>query len=271
MPVSWDGDNETGFKVEIQVDAWDRHRLLEDLSRTFAEAGINIVEARCLVQHPMTRNRFVIEVGPLARRHPGAEGRDQPPARDRQRLRRLPRHPSRGIARVAASTRSRPRARGHARGQPARRPRRPARRVARSRRGRGRRGRRRQLGQHPAARRARRLPTGGLVRAERGLRGAAGPGADTRARPRPVRSRGDARRPVAIPDTEPTRTSRRGGLVARSGGLPRDGLGAADLRARADRHAQRLPAAPRPVAAARGRAAAASSASTRRARSAPPR
>ena len=28
---------------------WDRHRLLEDLSRTFAEAGINIVEARCIV------------------------------------------------------------------------------------------------------------------------------------------------------------------------------------------------------------------------------
>ena len=38
VPVSWDGDNETSFKVEIQVDAWDRHRLLEDLSRTFAEA-----------------------------------------------------------------------------------------------------------------------------------------------------------------------------------------------------------------------------------------
>jgi len=63
VPVSWEGDNETGFKVEIQVDAWDRQRLLEDLSRTFAEAGINIVEARCLVQTPMTRNRFVIEVG----------------------------------------------------------------------------------------------------------------------------------------------------------------------------------------------------------------
>jgi GTP pyrophosphokinase len=28
-----------------------------------AEAGINIIEARCLVTHPMTRNRFVIEVG----------------------------------------------------------------------------------------------------------------------------------------------------------------------------------------------------------------
>jgi GTP pyrophosphokinase len=63
VPVSWDGENETGFKVEIQVDAWDRHRLLEDLSRTFAEAGINILEARCQVQHPMVRNRFVIEVG----------------------------------------------------------------------------------------------------------------------------------------------------------------------------------------------------------------
>ena len=62
-PVSWDGDNETSFKVELQVDAWDRHRLLEDLSRTFAEAGINIVEARCIVSHPMVKNRFVVEVG----------------------------------------------------------------------------------------------------------------------------------------------------------------------------------------------------------------
>ena len=62
VPVSWDGDNETSFKVEIQVDAWDRHRLLEDLSRTFAEGGINIVEARCIVEQPMVKNRFVVEV-----------------------------------------------------------------------------------------------------------------------------------------------------------------------------------------------------------------
>ena len=61
--VHWEGGHKTAFRVELQVDAWDRHRLLEDLSRTFAEAGINIVEARCLVQHPMTRNRLVIEVG----------------------------------------------------------------------------------------------------------------------------------------------------------------------------------------------------------------
>jgi GTP pyrophosphokinase len=62
-PVSWEGVNETSFRVELQVDAWDRTRLLEDLSRTFAEAGINILEARCIVDHPMVKNRFVVEVG----------------------------------------------------------------------------------------------------------------------------------------------------------------------------------------------------------------
>ncbi len=63
VPVHWEGDHETAFKVEIQIDAWDRHRLLEDLSRTLAEQGINIVEARCLVNRPMVSNRFVVEVG----------------------------------------------------------------------------------------------------------------------------------------------------------------------------------------------------------------
>jgi GTP pyrophosphokinase len=61
--VSWEGVNETSFRVELQVDAWDRTRLLEDLSRTFAETGINIIEARCIVDHPMVKNRFVVEVG----------------------------------------------------------------------------------------------------------------------------------------------------------------------------------------------------------------
>jgi guanosine-3',5'-bis(diphosphate) 3'-pyrophosphohydrolase len=62
-PVSWDGDAETSFQVEIEVQGWDRHRLLEDMSRTFAEAGINIIEARCTDNHPMIRNQFVVEVG----------------------------------------------------------------------------------------------------------------------------------------------------------------------------------------------------------------
>ena len=63
VPVSWDGENVTSYRVELQVDAWDRTRLLEDLSRTFAEAGINILEAYCTTKHPMVRNRFVVEVG----------------------------------------------------------------------------------------------------------------------------------------------------------------------------------------------------------------
>ena len=61
--VSWDGDNVASYRVELQVDAYDRIRLLEDLTRTFAEAGANILEARCTTKHPMVRNRFVVEVG----------------------------------------------------------------------------------------------------------------------------------------------------------------------------------------------------------------
>jgi GTP pyrophosphokinase len=61
--VKWKGDNETSYRVELQVDAWDRTRLLEDLSRTFAEAGVNILEAKCSTKHPMVKNRFVVEVG----------------------------------------------------------------------------------------------------------------------------------------------------------------------------------------------------------------
>jgi len=63
VDVHWEGDHAQAFKVELQIDAWDRHRLLEELSRTLAEAGINIVEARCTVNSPMVSNRFVVEVG----------------------------------------------------------------------------------------------------------------------------------------------------------------------------------------------------------------
>jgi GTP diphosphokinase / guanosine-3',5'-bis(diphosphate) 3'-diphosphatase len=64
--VEWEGDSTASLRVELQVDAWDRTRLLEDLSRTFAESGINILEARCTVVHPMVKNRFVVEVGDTA-------------------------------------------------------------------------------------------------------------------------------------------------------------------------------------------------------------
>ncbi len=62
-PVAWEGDAETSFRVEIEVQGWDRHRLLEDMSRTFADAGINILDGHISVVHPMVRNRFVVEVG----------------------------------------------------------------------------------------------------------------------------------------------------------------------------------------------------------------
>jgi GTP diphosphokinase / guanosine-3',5'-bis(diphosphate) 3'-diphosphatase len=63
VDVGWEGENEASYRVELQIDAYDRTRLLEDLSRTFSEAGINIVGASCTTNHPMVKNRFVIEVG----------------------------------------------------------------------------------------------------------------------------------------------------------------------------------------------------------------
>ena len=63
VEVGWEGENEASYRVELQIDAYDRTRLLEDLSRTFSEAGINIIGATCTTNHPMVKNKFVIEVG----------------------------------------------------------------------------------------------------------------------------------------------------------------------------------------------------------------
>jgi GTP diphosphokinase / guanosine-3',5'-bis(diphosphate) 3'-diphosphatase len=63
VDVSWEGENESSYRVELQIDAYDRTRLLEDLSRTFSEAGINIIGATCTTNPPMVKNRFVVEVG----------------------------------------------------------------------------------------------------------------------------------------------------------------------------------------------------------------
>ncbi len=64
-PVSWGGVNQQSFRVEIAVDAWDRPRLLEDLSRAFAENGVNIVSANCAMEDQMVHDRFTVEVGDL--------------------------------------------------------------------------------------------------------------------------------------------------------------------------------------------------------------
>ncbi len=63
VEVGWEGENEASYRVELQIDAYDRTRLLEDLSRTFSEAGINIIGAACTTNHPMVKNKFVVEVG----------------------------------------------------------------------------------------------------------------------------------------------------------------------------------------------------------------
>ncbi|HET6692035.1 MAG TPA: bifunctional (p)ppGpp synthetase/guanosine-3',5'-bis(diphosphate) 3'-pyrophosphohydrolase [Miltoncostaeaceae bacterium] len=62
-PVSWGGANQQSFRVEIAIDAWDRVRLLEDLSRAFAEAGVNIISANCTMDDGMVHDRFTVDVG----------------------------------------------------------------------------------------------------------------------------------------------------------------------------------------------------------------
>src|SRR5438270_2953720 len=62
-PVSWDGGSSQSFRVQIAVDSWDRPRLLEDVARTFAEHGANIVSYGGTVEDQMARNWYVAEVG----------------------------------------------------------------------------------------------------------------------------------------------------------------------------------------------------------------
>ena len=62
-PVEWEGGTTQSFRVHIAVDSWDRPRLLEDVARTFAEHGANIVSYGGSVEDQMARNWYVAEVG----------------------------------------------------------------------------------------------------------------------------------------------------------------------------------------------------------------
>jgi GTP diphosphokinase / guanosine-3',5'-bis(diphosphate) 3'-diphosphatase len=62
-PVDWDGGASQSFRVQIAVTSWDRPRLLEDVARTFAEHGANIVEYGGHVEDQMAKNWYVAEVG----------------------------------------------------------------------------------------------------------------------------------------------------------------------------------------------------------------
>ncbi len=61
--VEWDGGATQSFRVQIAVDSWDRPRLLEDVARTFAEHGANIVEYSGHVEDQMAKNWYVAEIG----------------------------------------------------------------------------------------------------------------------------------------------------------------------------------------------------------------
>ena len=61
--VEWEGGASAGFLVQIAVDAWDRARLLEDVARTFAEHGANIVSYGGTVEDGMAKNWYTAEVG----------------------------------------------------------------------------------------------------------------------------------------------------------------------------------------------------------------
>jgi GTP diphosphokinase / guanosine-3',5'-bis(diphosphate) 3'-diphosphatase len=62
-PVEWDGGSTQSFRVQIAVDAWDRPRLLEDVARTFAEHGANIVSYGGTVEDQLAKNWYTAEVG----------------------------------------------------------------------------------------------------------------------------------------------------------------------------------------------------------------
>jgi GTP pyrophosphokinase len=61
--VHWDAQASSPLRVEIQVEAYDRNRLLEDISRTFSESGVSIITAQIHTgRDNMVRDRFVFEV-----------------------------------------------------------------------------------------------------------------------------------------------------------------------------------------------------------------
>src|SRR6185312_12521654 len=63
--VEWDGSGTKSFRVQIAVSSWDRPRLLEDVARTFAEHGANIVSYGGVVEDQLAKNWYTVEVGDI--------------------------------------------------------------------------------------------------------------------------------------------------------------------------------------------------------------
>jgi GTP diphosphokinase / guanosine-3',5'-bis(diphosphate) 3'-diphosphatase len=65
-PVDWSGEQTKSFRVQIAVTSWDRPRLLEDVARTFAEHGANIVSYGGVVEDQLAKNWYTAEVGDIS-------------------------------------------------------------------------------------------------------------------------------------------------------------------------------------------------------------
>jgi len=64
--VHWDSQTKAPLRVEIQVEAYDRSHLLEDISRTLSESGVSIIAAQILTaRNNMVKDRFVFDVPEL--------------------------------------------------------------------------------------------------------------------------------------------------------------------------------------------------------------
>ncbi len=64
--VEWSGDGTQSFRVQVAVTSWDRPRLLEDVARTFAEHGANIVSYGGVVEDQLAKNWYTVEVGDVS-------------------------------------------------------------------------------------------------------------------------------------------------------------------------------------------------------------
>ena len=62
-PVEWDGDGDEVVPRPDRGHSWDRPRLLEDVARTFAEHGANIVSYGGVVEDQLAKNWYTAEVG----------------------------------------------------------------------------------------------------------------------------------------------------------------------------------------------------------------
>ena len=61
--VEWSARTKAPLRVEVQIEAYDRNHLLEDISRTLSESGISIIAAQITTaRNNMVKDRFVFEV-----------------------------------------------------------------------------------------------------------------------------------------------------------------------------------------------------------------